>query len=66
MGTNRVFCPKCREQEEVHHSRFRVWDLPFLFIAMRAYRCMMCNRRFYSWKRGSGRIHGRKAAEKSA
>jgi hypothetical protein len=62
METRRVSCPGCYEREEVHRSHLKFWDVPFLLIGMRPYRCLLCYRRFYTWKRGPARV--RKAAAK--
>ncbi|HLJ77449.1 MAG TPA: hypothetical protein VKT75_08550 [Acidobacteriaceae bacterium] len=44
----RVRCPNCKDGDEVYRSHRRKWDWPFLWMGMRPYRCLLCNKRFYA------------------
>ena len=62
MANKEIRCPTCHEWELVHRSNQRLWDLPFLLIGMRAWRCSLCYQRFHTWKRPRchHRFHTRK------
>jgi hypothetical protein len=44
-------CPHCHQKGTLRRSRPRWYDLPFRFAGMKAWRCMLCNRRFHVRKR---------------
>jgi len=43
-----LICPTCHEEKQLRRSHFRTMDLPNLLFRRKAYRCLICNRRFYS------------------
>lgn len=51
MAKRLLTCPECRDDDAVHPSHLRLWDVPFLLIGMRTYRCLICYRRFRAWGR---------------
>lgn len=50
MTQQRLTCPSCSETEALRRSHARWFDLLQLLFQRRAYRCQMCNRRFYAHK----------------
>jgi hypothetical protein len=56
MTSQGVKCPTCYDWEAVHRSHLKLRDLPFLLVGMRAYRCLLCYRRFHTWKRPPSRV----------
>lgn len=48
MALRTLRCPGCRDQS-IHPSRTRLDDLLFRLVGMRAYRCLVCDRRFHAW-----------------
>ncbi len=63
MTTWYIKCPACHEAEVIHRSHLRLRDIPFLLIGMRPYRCLLCYRRFHTWKRAGRRVHVGKMAQ---
>jgi len=45
---SRLACPTCNEEKALRRSHFRAIDLFNLLLRRRPYRCLICNRRFYS------------------
>jgi hypothetical protein len=48
MALSQLSCPSCSEEKALRRSHFRVFDVFNLLIRRRPYRCLICNRRFYS------------------
>lgn len=48
MALRTLRCPGCKVQS-IRPSRTRLDDLPFRLVGMRAYRCLVCDRRFHTW-----------------
>jgi hypothetical protein len=48
MPDPHLICPTCNEEKQLRRSHFRTIDLPNLLFRRRPYRCLICNRRFYS------------------
>jgi transcription elongation factor Elf1 len=44
----RLTCPFCSEQRALRRSHIRLVDYIALIFKRHPYRCMICNRRFYS------------------
>ena len=66
MASQALTCPECHDGEGLRRSRPRWYDLPFRLIGMRAYRCLMCDRRFHAWKHARAsekQVPGSSAAE---
>lgn len=43
-------CPICPDGNSLRRSHGRWYDFPYRLLGMRAYRCLMCNKRFYAWR----------------
>lgn len=48
MARRTLRCTGCRDQS-IRPSRERLDDLLFRLVGMRAYRCLVCDRRFHAW-----------------
>jgi hypothetical protein len=48
MAETRLTCPWCSEEKALRKSHFRAVDYIQLLFRRHPYRCMICNRRFYS------------------
>ena len=48
MADARLTCPWCSEEKALRKSHFRTVDYFQLLFRRHPYRCMICNRRFYS------------------
>jgi hypothetical protein len=48
MAEIRLTCPWCSEEKALRKSHFRLVDYFQLLFRRHPYRCMICNRRFYS------------------
>jgi hypothetical protein len=46
-------CPACHDGSGLRRSRPRWHDFPYRLVGMKAYRCLMCDARFYAWKHPS-------------
>jgi hypothetical protein len=46
-------CPACHDGSGLRRSRPRWHDVPYRLAGMKAYRCLMCDARFYAWKNPS-------------
>jgi len=46
-----MHCPRCREADAIRRSHHRMQDWLFAVIGLKPYRCLNCDRRFYSWRR---------------
>jgi ribosomal protein L37AE/L43A len=51
MTTKMPRCPQCGEEESLRRSRSRWYDYPLRVVGVRAWRCLLCDRRFYGRKR---------------
>jgi hypothetical protein len=48
MAEKRLTCPSCSEEKALRKSHFRPVDYLQLLFRRYPFRCMICNRRFYS------------------
>jgi hypothetical protein len=48
MAESRLTCPSCFEKKALRKSHFRTIDYLHLMFRRHAYRCLICNHRFYS------------------
>jgi hypothetical protein len=65
MTVKMLKCPGCFEGDSLRRSHNRWRDIPFRLLGMRTYRCLMCYRRFHTWKKAaepSGPGHPARAA----
>jgi hypothetical protein len=44
-------CPRCAGSDDLRTSRRQWFDVFFMMLGLKAYRCRLCRTRFHSWKR---------------
>lgn len=50
MASTALRCPQCHD-EDVRRSRSRWYDFPLRVFGVKAYRCLLCDKRFYGRRR---------------
>jgi hypothetical protein len=50
MSRGVLKCPRCSGSDGLRHSHPRWFDALFRALALKAYRCRHCRKRFYSMK----------------
>jgi len=50
MSGGGLRCPRCAGSDDLRISRQQWFDVFFMVLGLRAYRCRLCRKRFYSWK----------------